>query len=122
MKIYKGKDLYYLLKNRFECRYLDMCDESLGFKLITLVFEQTEEEHYENIVNILNKQLNDIANVTGKDMEQAEIDFLTYNIKLRLGDNKIFFIDSYTTEARLMYDKELGKNIQVVKIFIKNEK
>ena len=122
-KIYKGEDLYYLLKKKFECDYLDMCEperiERFGFKLITLVFEQTAEAYYEYIFNILNKQLDDIADVTGRDLEQAEIDFLIYNIKLRLGDNKMFFINGYTTEVRLMFDAKSNKNKQVVKIFIK---
>lgn len=122
-KIYKGEDLYHLLKKKFECDYFDMYEperiESIGFKLITLVFEQTAEAYYEYIFNILNKQLNDIADVTGRDLEQAEIDFLIYNIKLRLGDNKMFFINGYTTEVRLMFDAESNKNKQVVKIFIK---
>ncbi len=122
-KIYKGEDLYYLLKKKFECDYFDMYEperiEKFGFKLITLVFEQTAEAYYEYIFNILNKQLDDIAEVTGRDLEQAEIDFLIYNIKLRLGDNKMFFINGYTTEVRLMFDAKSNKNKQVVKIFIK---
>ena len=26
LKIYKGEDLYYLLKKKFECDYFDMCE------------------------------------------------------------------------------------------------
>lgn len=122
-KTYTGFDLYSILHTKFECDYDKFINgnriEEFGFKLCSYNFTFDGTDYFKFIYDILNKQLDDISNVTGKDLERAELDFLIYSIKFEVGDNKMFFIDEKDCRVELSYDPVTNVNRFYIRIYIK---
>lgn len=122
-KEYKGQDDFIkILRDSFD--YIEfsyypndlLIDE--GYQICNYIFDFSAESYFDNIFQIILKNIDDVANLTGSDLERAELDFLLYNLKLKLPEKCDIHIND-ECYVKFWYDTNEKRNKINVKIFIK---
>ena len=121
-KEYKGfADFIKILSDSFIWEFGYLPADSLfdeGYQIVNHEFDFSAESYFDNIFQIIMKNINNVADLTGSDLERAELDFLLYNLKLKLPEKCDIYV-SDECYVKFWYDTNENRNKINVKFFIK---
>lgn len=122
-KIYEGKELFNVLNSEFHCKYINSIDvlEASRYNTVSFKFEFDGHIYFTYVMDNLYKHVNNLDDISGKDLELAELEVFIWSLRAKLiveKYNDIFINDD--CKLKMIYDHNKDINIFIVNFYIRS--
>lgn len=85
-KIYEGKELFNVLNLEFRCKYINSINvlEVNSYNTVSFKFEFDGHTYFTYVMDNLYKHVNNLDDISGKDLELAELEVFIWSLRAKL--------------------------------------